>query len=87
MADEKLPGTETKHPRERRRDVRMIVLGVALVLLLWFTIDNRQRVEIHFWLHTSHAPMILVIVITAVLSAAVTALVLRRRKPAPGDQP
>ena len=63
--------------RDRRRDARMVATGVAAVLLLWFAIVNLQDVEIHFWVHTTKAPVIVVVAISVALGAAVVLLVSR----------
>lgn len=79
------PVQGSKPARDRKRDLRFVVIGVVAVLLVWFAVDNRQSVPIHFWVQTSHAPVFLVIVITVVLSVGATWLVMRRRRPS-GDQ-
>lgn len=70
--------------RGRGREVRLVVTGVAVVLLAWFAFANLQAVRIRFWLTTAHAPLILVIVISGVLGALVPGVwsrVARRRRP------
>lgn len=81
------PGSATEPPLRSRsgrgRDVRLVVTGVAAVLLAWFALVNLQSVRIHFWLTSAHAPLILVIVISGALGALVPgvwALVTRRRR-------
>lgn len=73
------PVTGSRPPRDRKRDTRFVVIGVVAVLLVWFGVDNRQSVPIHFWIQTAHAPIFLVIIITAALSVLATWLVMRRR--------
>jgi uncharacterized integral membrane protein len=73
-------------PRDRKRDTRMVLLGVIAVLLVWFAVINLQNVQIHFWLHTSRAPLIVVVVITAVLGGGIAALMLRRRNQSSNTQ-
>ena len=68
--------------RSRTRDVRMVVTGVVAVLLVWFAIANLQDVKIHFWVTTTTAPLIGVIVIAGALGGLIaTLLQLRRRRP------
>jgi uncharacterized integral membrane protein len=74
------PVQGSKPPRDRKRDTRFVVLGVVAVLLVWFAVDNRQSVPVHFWIQTAHAPIFLVIIITAVLSVGATWLIMRRRR-------
>lgn len=89
-------GPETPRPappRDRVRDVRLVLMGVVAVLLIWFAFANLQDVTIHFWLSSSRAPLILVILISAVLGMLAGALlsrVVRRRKhhgESPGAMP
>jgi uncharacterized integral membrane protein len=55
----------------------MVAMGVAAVLLVWFALDNLQTVEIHFWVHTTKAPLLVVVAIALALGAAVFVLVSR----------
>jgi len=57
-----------------------IAAGVVGVLLIWFAVANASSVPIHFWFTTRRAPLIIVIVVSAFLGAAVGALVRRARK-------
>ncbi|MDA8317767.1 MAG: LapA family protein [Actinomycetota bacterium] len=66
--------------RRRGRDTRLVLTGVVLALLVWFAIANFQDVTIRFWLTTTSAPLIVVIAISGVLGAAVSALWARRRR-------
>jgi uncharacterized integral membrane protein len=66
---------------DRRRQATLIGVGVAVVLLVWFALANLHDVGINFWVTDRHAPVILVIVISGLLGALITALVMRRRKP------
>lgn len=76
-----IPGApENRQPRDRRRDTRLIVTGVVTVLLLWFALANLQDVSIHFWVSTTKAPLIVVIVISGLLGAAIGLLAQRRRQ-------
>jgi len=68
-------------PVDRKRDARLIGLGIAAILLLWFALGNLGSVPIEFWVHHSRAPLILVIVISGLLGALITAMALRRRTP------
>ncbi len=64
---------------ERRRQVRLIVIAVAVVLLVWFALGNFHRVGIDFWVYNRQAPLILVILISGLLGALIAALVMRRK--------
>lgn len=73
-------GGEHPAPRDRRRDARLVLSGVASVLLVWFALVNLTRVSITFWLSTTKAPLIVVIVISGVLGAVITLLLTRRTR-------
>jgi uncharacterized integral membrane protein len=73
-------GGQRPSPRDRRRDARVVVVGVVAVLLVWFALANLQTVEIHFWVGTTHAAQIVVIVISGFLGALIAALVGRGRR-------
>ncbi|HWE65873.1 MAG TPA: hypothetical protein VG298_04455 [Acidimicrobiales bacterium] len=64
---------------DRKRRARLVAGGVAGVLLVWFAVGNWRRVPIEFWVHRSQAPLILVIVISGLLGAAIALLATRRR--------
>lgn len=64
---------------DRKRDLRLIGTGVAAILLLWFGLGNWRTVRIEFWVRESHAPLILVIVISGLLGASIAALAGRRK--------
>jgi uncharacterized integral membrane protein len=75
--DDEVRGTD--EPVDRKRDMRLIGLGVAIVALIWFALVNLRSVSIEFWVTQSKAPLILVIVISGLLGAAIAAIALRRR--------
>jgi uncharacterized integral membrane protein len=84
-----LPGAQPPAEEPARRELRparLVLLGVALVLLIWFAVANLQDVRIRFWVSTTGAPLIVVIVISGVLGAAASSLWswLRRRRRAGG---
>jgi uncharacterized integral membrane protein len=64
---------------DRRRQVRLIGIAVAVILLAWFAAANTRKVQIDFWVFHRQAPVILVIVISGLLGALITALVMRRK--------
>ena len=68
-------------PRDRKRDTRLVLLGVAAVLLVWFALANLNSVQIHFWVYTTkHTPLIFVILISGLLGAALALLGSRYRR-------
>ncbi len=63
----------------RRRQATLVGVVLAVVLLTWFALANLRDVRINFWVFDRQAPLILVIVISGLLGALITALVMRRR--------
>jgi uncharacterized integral membrane protein len=72
-------GAEDAKSPDRRRQASMIGVAIAVVLLAWFALANLRDVRIDFWVFNRNAPLILVIVISGLLGALITALVMRRR--------
>ena len=64
----------------RRFDSRQVSTAVAVILLVWFAISNWQRVEIHFWVISAHAPLTIVIAVSAGLGGFVAWLTRRRSR-------
>lgn len=73
------PGGSDKQPVDRRRQATLVGMAVAVVLLAWFALANLRKVQIDFWVFNRQAPLILVIVISGLLGAVITALVMRRK--------
>ena len=63
----------------RRHQATLVGVAVAVVLLAWFALANLNRVRIDFWVFHRQAPLILVIVISGLLGALITALIMRRK--------
>jgi uncharacterized integral membrane protein len=64
---------------DRRVQVRLVGVAVAVILLGWFALANTRKVQIDFWVFHRQAPLILVIAISGLLGALITALVMRRK--------
>ncbi len=64
---------------DRRRFVTLVAVAVATILLVWFAVGNLKKVKIDFWVYDREAPLILVILISGLLGALITALVMRRK--------
>lgn len=60
-------------------ELRLIVMGIAAILLIWFALANFRSVKIDFWLDQRQAPLIVVILISGLLGALIATLALRRR--------
>ena len=70
---------------DRRRQVRLIAIAVVVIVLGWFAVANTRKVQIDFWVFHRQAPLIVVIVISGLLGALITALVMHRRTKEPKD--
>ncbi len=75
MTNDITPVDEVK----KKPDNWKIAAGAAAVLLIWFAIDNRTSVPIHFWITTYSAPLILVIIVAALLGGLIVWLWRRSR--------
>jgi uncharacterized integral membrane protein len=64
---------------DRRHSMMLVAVAVATILLVWFAVANLKKVKIDFWLYDREAPLILVILISGLLGALITALVMRRK--------
>ncbi len=64
---------------DRGHQVRLVGVLVAVILLGWFAVANLRDVRIDFWVFHRQAPLILVIVISGLLGALITALIMRRK--------
>ncbi len=64
---------------DRGHQVRLVGVLVAVILLGWFALANLRDVRIDFWVLHRQAPLILVIVISGLLGALITALIMRRK--------
>ena len=70
---------------DRRHQASLVGVAVAVILLAWFALANLRRVQIDFWVFNRQAPLILVIVISGLLGALITALVMRRKPKEPKE--
>jgi uncharacterized integral membrane protein len=64
---------------DRGHQARLIGILVAGVLLGWFALANIRRVQIDFWVFHRQAPLIVVILLSGLLGALITFLVMRRK--------
>ena len=73
-----------KKKGDRRYQFRLVGILAAGILLGWFALANIGKVRIDFWLFHRQAPLIVVIVISGLLGALITFLIMRRKaKPEP----
>ncbi len=73
------PGDGGGEEVDRRHQATLVGVVVAVVLLAWFALANLRKVRIDFWVFNRQAPLILVIVISGLLGALITALIMRRK--------
>jgi uncharacterized integral membrane protein len=73
------PGDGGGEKVDRRHQATLVGVVVAVVLLAWFALANLRKVRIDFWVFNRQAPLILVIVISGLLGALITALIMRRK--------
>ncbi len=64
---------------DRGHQARLIGILAVGILLGWFALANTGRVRIDFWVFHRQAPLIVVILISGLLGALITFLVMRRR--------
>ena len=77
------PSEQGRRPGNLARDARLVVAGVGVALLVWFAAANVQEVRITFWLTSTTAPLVVVVVIAGALGAGVAAVatkLARRRR-------
>ncbi len=65
----------------KRQDAKLVLLGIAAIALVWFALGNFGSVSIDFWVRHSHAPLIVVIIISGLLGALIATVALWRRAP------
>ncbi len=76
---------DDRPPPDRGNDINLkAILGVAAgILLVWFIIANSQPVEVTWWVLNTSTSLFVVILVSALLGAGVTYLLMRlRRRPA-----
>jgi uncharacterized integral membrane protein len=64
---------------DRGHQFRLFGILVLGILLGWFALANIRNVQIDFWVFHRQAPLILVIVISGLLGALITFLLMRRK--------
>jgi uncharacterized integral membrane protein len=64
---------------DRRQRARLVGVAVGGILLGWFALANIRNVRIDFWVFNRQSPLILVIVISGLLGALITGLIMRRK--------
>ncbi|MEZ5098402.1 MAG: LapA family protein [Thermoleophilia bacterium] len=59
---------------------REVAIALAAAAIIWFAVDNTQSVTIDWWVTDRSSPLILVIIVSFALGAAVALLGSRRRR-------
>lgn len=72
--------SEPTPPTKKSDNTRLIIAGVAVLLLLWFMVANSHRVKINWWIFDRESRLIYVIIVSAVLGAIVDRLFLAHKK-------
>ena len=72
-------GGGDKKKVDRRSRFRLVGILVLGILLGWFALANIGRVRIDFWLFHRQAPLIVVILISGLLGALITFLIMRHK--------
>ena len=80
---------EDEGGKAKRRSIaaarfRLVGILVVGILLGWFALANIGKVQIDFWVFHRQAPLIVVILISGLLGALITFLIMRR-KPKPEE--
>ena len=71
--------SDSEQSVERKGNARLIAIGAAAVLLVWFAVRNLGSVTIEFWVVDKKAPLIVVILIAGLLGALIAMLASRHR--------
>jgi len=64
---------------DRGHQFRLVGILAAGILLGWFALANIRKVQIDFWVFHRQAPLIIVILISGLLGALITFLIMRRK--------
>lgn len=67
-------------PRSSANTTRLVALGIAVVLLVWFALANSGRVKVDFIIFERDARLIYVVIISALLGMIIGALIRRARR-------
>ena len=78
--DPNAAGSSPGSKRDARDIARLVVFGLALVLLIAFFIANSASVRVHFVFFDTRASLIWVILVSAMLGVLVDRLVILLRK-------
>ncbi|MGQ0824284.1 MAG: lipopolysaccharide assembly protein LapA domain-containing protein [Actinomycetota bacterium] len=75
MADD-----DRRDRRETSETIRLVVIGLLVVALVGFVLDNTDDVAIEYVFGDTDAPLIVVLVATAVIGAVIGWLIRRARR-------
>jgi uncharacterized integral membrane protein len=68
-----------KKKADRRYQFRLVGILAVGILLGWFALANIRKVQIDFWVFHRQAPLIVVILLSGLLGALITFLIMRRK--------
>ncbi len=69
------------HRIQPQRNPKVIGGVVAIVLFIWFVLANLQQVEVTWWVFSTQASLVVVILLSALLGAGITFFFIRLRRP------
>lgn len=80
-------GQQRPHRDDQRgTNPKMIIGIVAAVLFVWFILANSQEVDVTWWVFGTQTSLIVVILLSALLGAAITFFFTRIRRPRDRDR-
>ena len=75
-----MPKTGETGNRDTKHTARLVVFGLAVILLVWFVIGNARSVKVEFWVTSAQTSLIAVILVSAALGALISLLMVRRKR-------
>ncbi len=69
------------HRIQSQRNPKVIGGVIAIALFIWFVLANLQQVEVTWWVFSTQASLVVVILLSALLGAGITFFFTRPRRP------
>ncbi len=69
------------HRIQPQRNPKVIAGVIAIALFIWFVLANLQQVEVTWWVFSTQASLVVVILLSALLGAGITFFFTRLRRP------
>ena len=83
MSADPRPTKAGDQPWRRLLRPRVLTGAIVLALVIWFAVENSQRVTVDWFLVETRSPLFLVVLLAAVLGALADRLIRWRRKRKP----